>query len=825
MQRTCKILDLFARAMTGRRNHQWLRRRVTKAGPVEPLEYRLVLSSISVIGPQIVYSGSPGEINTLTVSESAGTLTFTDTGATITPGVGPFTVVNANEVTISAAGISVLSLNLGDMNDSLDASGIGTGSGLASLVINGQEGDDTIIGSQILDAVSVNGTNPGSDTIDLQGGTNDRLVLTVDLDITVTDSTFQLAAAVPGTYAGIEDLRLTGGASANVIDASAVTSASGLSFVLINGQQGNDTITGSQIRDIITVSGTSPGTDTIDGQGGTNDELNVTADLDITITDSTFQVGTATPGTYSGFDILRLTGGAADNVIDASAVTIASGLTSVVISGREGDDTIIGSEISDTVFINGANPGSDHVDGRGGIGDQLVVSLDSDITLTDNTLQIGTTAPGTWVAFENLQLQGGAGNNVIDAAALSSAISGISISMFGHGGDDTFRTGNLNHQYVIQGDSGASAGFDVLDLTASDISPNVNITGLGSIDGQKGNFLGGIAPSGFDNINEILLPPEYNFTAATYSAAEGDVSNMTFVVEVTRSVNTDIASSVNVVLTGGSATAGSDFTAGPVTVNFSAGEMTKSVPIEILGDGIVEADETISLSMADGISGTVIPSAALTILDDDVSNRPPTLTAAATDATFEDKAKTSDTVSLSATFTDPDEGDIHTAVIDWGDGTMTAGIVDSLAGTISGTHNYSTGGLFDVSVTVLDGAGTTDVIVASAVVSGIRLTVDGELQVIGTDFHDHVSVREGDESQAGMLLVSNHHHHDWWRHGWWDHGHGHQTVTFSLNDVTSILIHTCDGNDHVHINSNVYVSATVHAGAGHDQVSGGSGDD
>ena len=89
-----------------------------------------------------------------------------------------------------------------------------------------------------------------------------------------------------------------------------------------------------------------------------------------------------------------------------------------------------------------------------------------------------------------------------------------------------------------------------------------------------------------------------DFSAPTFSDAEGDVTNTTNVVTIRRSVITSIPTSVDVVLTGVTAVAGSDFTTGPVTVNFGAGETSKSVPIEILGETTVEPDETIALSLA-----------------------------------------------------------------------------------------------------------------------------------------------------------------------------------------------------------------------------------
>jgi uncharacterized protein len=68
------------------------------------------------------------------------------------------------------------------------------------------------------------------------------------------------------------------------------------------------------------------------------------------------------------------------------------------------------------------------------------------------------------------------------------------------------------------------------------------------------------------------------------------------------------------------------------------------------------------------------------------------------------------TVNASVGFTDPDKLDTHTATWDWGDGSTSAGTVAETggAGTISGSHVYSTPGVYTVSVTVDDGYGNSD---------------------------------------------------------------------------------------------------------------------
>ena len=69
-------------------------------------------------------------------------------------------------------------------------------------------------------------------------------------------------------------------------------------------------------------------------------------------------------------------------------------------------------------------------------------------------------------------------------------------------------------------------------------------------------------------------------------------------------------------------------------------------------------------------------------------------------------------VTVSAPFTDADRLDSHTAVLDWGDGTTSAGTVTEgpggsagAAGSVSGSHTYSAAGFYTVKVTVTDGFG------------------------------------------------------------------------------------------------------------------------
>ena len=95
----------------------------------------------------------------------------------------------------------------------------------------------------------------------------------------------------------------------------------------------------------------------------------------------------------------------------------------------------------------------------------------------------------------------------------------------------------------------------------------------------------------------VLPTPVYDFALTTFTTPEGDETNTTTVVQVIRSGNTDINSTVDVVLAAG-AESEVGFAPGPITLNFAPDEVSKSVPIEIFGDTTVELDKLVALSLS-----------------------------------------------------------------------------------------------------------------------------------------------------------------------------------------------------------------------------------
>ncbi|HID20944.1 MAG TPA: hypothetical protein EYP14_00890, partial [Planctomycetaceae bacterium] len=217
----------------------------------------------------------------------------------------------------------------GGGNDRLDGSAASV-----RLALEGGGGDDTLIGGA------------QADTLDGGAGT-DQVEQTVDANQTLTDS--QLIGRAVDQIAGIERAMLTGGAGANVLDASVFSGA-----VTLDGGAGNDTLIGAA------------GDDSLIGGTGI-DQVQQAVDADQTLT-NTLLTGWG-QDTLSGIESAWMTGGAGANVLDASGFT----WNSVTLDGGAGDDTLIGSLSSDSLI--------------GGEGTDLVrQTVDANQTLTDTLL-------------------------------------------------------------------------------------------------------------------------------------------------------------------------------------------------------------------------------------------------------------------------------------------------------------------------------------------------------------------------------------------------------------------------------------------------------
>jgi glucose/arabinose dehydrogenase len=108
----------------------------------------------------------------------------------------------------------------------------------------------------------------------------------------------------------------------------------------------------------------------------------------------------------------------------------------------------------------------------------------------------------------------------------------------------------------------------------------------------------------------------FNLSRNNYSVAE---NGQTAVITVQRSGDTTIAASVGYTVTAGTATAGTDFVAATGTVEFAAGELTKTFAVAINDDQAGEVDETINVALNTPTNGRLgaVNTGVLTIQDND----------------------------------------------------------------------------------------------------------------------------------------------------------------------------------------------------------------
>ncbi|MDB5970428.1 MAG: hypothetical protein JWQ90_2878 [Hydrocarboniphaga sp.] len=120
--------------------------------------------------------------------------------------------------------------------------------------------------------------------------------------------------------------------------------------------------------------------------------------------------------------------------------------------------------------------------------------------------------------------------------------------------------------------------------------------------------------------DESLQPGTLQLGAASYSVGES-AGNLS--VTVTRQIGSDGAVSVQYTTGGGTATAGSDYTAASGKLSWADGDTAaKTITITIDGDALFEGAETFGLTLGAVTGGAVLgsPSAATaTIVDDDVA--------------------------------------------------------------------------------------------------------------------------------------------------------------------------------------------------------------
>ncbi|MBW4648780.1 MAG: DUF4347 domain-containing protein [Kastovskya adunca ATA6-11-RM4] len=167
--------------------------------------------------------------------------------------------------------------------------------------------------------------------------------------------------------------------------------------------------------------------------------------------------------------------------------------------------------------------------------------------------------------------------------------------------DDYILTSGGLSVVIPDGESFVNVTLTAVDDTLPELAETLRlnlVTGAGyTIDTAKNNATVAIAS------NDTI---QYAITTASPTLKEGDTGKQTVTFTVTRSGGIGVASTVDYAI-GGTATSGTDYnnilvsgggTAVSGTVNFAAGETTKTIALDVLGDTTFELDKNISVTLS-----------------------------------------------------------------------------------------------------------------------------------------------------------------------------------------------------------------------------------
>ena len=451
-------------------------------------------------------------------------------------GTNGITLVNGNLTGVGGGRINVFG---GTGNDTIDASGL-TGTNAAQ--ITSGAGLDVLTGGAGTDVFRFAAADLAGDTVNGGGGTGDRLELitagvlgATALSAMSAVENIVLAAGtngitfVNGNLTGVAGAKLFvfGNTGNDTINAAGLT---GSNAVTIAAGAGLDDLRGGAGADTFRFAAADLNGDTINGGGGTGDRLELTTTgvlaanalagmsrvenialaaggNSITLLNANYD-----GASYATIDDARIfiIGGAGSDSVDARALDGSSGSNNIDVTAGAGLDTLLGGVGRDVFRFTAQDLAGDVVTGGNGIS-----SIDRLIITTAGALSAGAlanvtgvetivlAAGGNSLVLQNANLAsqggsigyieviGGAGNDVIDA----SAITGVNSPTFmtAGAGSDTLKGGQ---------------GIDTFRFAATDVTAADTITGGGGSDNltlTTAGLLAATALGGMTGVEEINL--------------------------------------------------------------------------------------------------------------------------------------------------------------------------------------------------------------------------------------------------------------------------------------------------------------------------------
>jgi Ca2+-binding RTX toxin-like protein len=414
-------------------------------------------------------------------------------------------VRDVGAITMNLSGVEQIQLTARGGADTIAVNDL-SGTGVTQVAIDLSSTPGSGTGDLAADSVTVSGTK-GNDNIVVEGQGGSLIIAGLPELVTISGAE------------ATDALVVTGGAGNDTL--SAATLAADTVMLTLDGGAGDDTIIGSQGVDLLlggdgndTVAGgrgndtallgngndtfiwnPGDGSDIVEGQGGTDTLLfngaNIAERIDISANGQRVRLSRDIANItmdLDGVERIQVNAlGSADTITvndltGTDAKQVAIDLSSPAGSGQ-------GDGAADTVTVNGT-AGNDHVS---------IASSGSSVVV--NGLAARVTITGAEPGNDSLLVDGGAGNDTINASALNAGQ--INLTIRGGAGDDTI-TGSAGNDIVIGGTGNdvaslgagddtfiwnpgdasdtvqGQAGFDTLRFNGSNIDEKIDISANGS---------------------------------------------------------------------------------------------------------------------------------------------------------------------------------------------------------------------------------------------------------------------------------------------------------------------------------------------------------
>jgi Ca2+-binding RTX toxin-like protein len=408
-------------------------------------------------------------------------------------------------ITMNLSGVEQIQLTARGGADTIAVNDL-SGTGVTQVAIDLSSTPGSGVGDLAADSVTVSGTK-GDDNIVVEGQSGSLIVAGLPELVTISGAE------------ATDALVVTGGAGNDTL--SAATLAADTVMLTLDGGAGDDTIIGSQGADLLlggdgndTVAGgrgndtallgngndtfiwnPGDGSDIVEGQGGTDTLLfngaNIAERIDISANGQRVRLSRDIANItmdLDGVEHIQVNAlGSADTITvndltGTDAKQVAIDLSSPAGSGQ-------GDGAADTVTVNGT-AGNDHIS---------IASSGSSVVVNGLAARVSIT--GAEPGNDSLLVNGGAGNDTINASALNAGQ--INLTINSGAGDDTI-TGSAGNDIVIGGTGNdvaslgagddtfiwnpgdasdtvqGQAGFDTLRFNGSNIDEKIDISANGS---------------------------------------------------------------------------------------------------------------------------------------------------------------------------------------------------------------------------------------------------------------------------------------------------------------------------------------------------------